>query len=128
MNQAPTIGRIVHYRQARGSNAWLPAVVTVTEETYVPGTWSKPPVVPTEHAVPTDSEHMVNLNWLATPTLAVDRDGETFAPSALPPVKDGRVHLRVLSPMGTDYVEYNVAEGEEPGCWRWPPRVDGAGA
>jgi hypothetical protein len=35
---------------------------------------------------------------------------------------DMHVHLRILAPEG-EFTEYDVPPGDEPGCWRWPPRV-----
>lgn len=105
--QALTVGLIVQYRQARGSQAWLPAIVTVTEETFVPGLWAE--LEPLELSS-------------ARSRRDADRDGEVYIPSEIPPVKPGRVHLRVLSPTCSDYAEFNVQEGAMPGTWRWPQR------
>lgn len=37
---------------------------------------------------------------------------------------DDRVHLEVLTPGAKErYQEFNVAQGDGPGQWNWPPRV-----
>lgn len=108
----PPVGTIVRYRQRRGSNAWLPAVVTVTEETYVAGTWQE--VNSTGHE---RGDFFVRENAHGRQASLGDADGEAFVPSELPPVKEGRLHLRVFSPTCSDYAEFNVRQGSEPGCW-----------
>lgn len=106
--QIPPVGAPIQYRQKRGSQAWLPAVITVTEETFVPGMWREPPV---------DDRVLVTAAAHRAPA-SPDWDGEVYYPAEIPPIKPGRVHLRIFSPTATDYVEWNVPRGEDPGHWR----------
>lgn len=105
------VGDVVRYRQRHGSQAWLPAVVTVTEESYVPGLWRPAEEVPGADRLSGDAFVRGNQRVL------IDAEGEIYVPSELPPVKEQRLHLRVLSPTCNDYAEFNVPRGVDPGCW-----------
>jgi hypothetical protein len=114
----PTIGRIVLYRQRYGLQTWLPAIVTVTEDTYKPGYFANPQTEEGRERLTHNSSPQYDL------TNTLDADGEAFVASPVPSLKDsGRVHLQVFSPLGRNYVEYNVREGTLPGQWKWPEIV-----
>ncbi|MFI9553712.1 hypothetical protein [Nonomuraea endophytica] len=60
----------------------------------------------------------------------VTADIETLDPAgvhlgAVPPLDSARhVHLWVFTPGEQGgFHEYNVPQGDEPGCWYWPPRA-----
>lgn len=128
MSDKPTVGRMVQYRQRSGSQAWLPAIVTVTEETYVAGVWADVsehnvgPVRPDHNQRYVDAEKQVYYPAEIPPVKASFKTGETLVANGAE-VMAYYVHLKVISPLGQDYPEFNVLEGGEPGDWRWPPRV-----
>jgi len=115
----PRIASVVVYRNRSGYE--LPAIVWMTEATYRHGRWTKvPPAAPAPEGSP-------RYSWNdPVPAKTPDRDGQSWESSPVPPVKPGRVHLRVLgssmssSPMPSDYIELNVAPGEKPGTYYVP--------
>lgn len=54
-----------------------------------------------------------------------DIAGDAVEQGELPALdSDTHLHLHVLTPSDRGFfVEYNVPQGEDPGCWRWPPRT-----
>lgn len=115
----PTIGRIVQYRQRYGMQTWLPAVVLVTSDTYQAGFFVNPNTEEGAARLTLNNQRMDPYSYTKT-----DSQGEVWVSSPLHPVKEGMLHLKVFSPGGQDYIEYNVSEGEEPGNWKWPEIVN----
>ena len=100
----PTIGRIVHYRQAQdsttpgiGGDYHIAAIVTMTPDEWTPG--------------------------------YRDAEGEWHDTPNSPQPKAGCVHLHLFPPPitgGTTWTEYDVKDvpyGDGPGSWSYPPRV-----
>lgn len=131
---APTLGRLVLYRSKITGDYVVPAIVTCTQESWVPGRYIDQAdlrqdfpmdrfllgsvVSPYVTAPFADSQEMAAL------PVAVDGRIWQASPVAMP--EEGRVHLHVFTPGAKgSYQEFNVAEGEGPGEWSWPPRVGG---
>lgn len=109
----PAPGRIVQYKNRSGYV--LPAVVLVTEETYVHGRYRK--VSSPSGQIVASGSDIWSLAFGPTATTRTprgDRDGQVWEPSEIPPVKPGRVHLKVFG-IGKFYDEFNVARGDGPG-------------
>jgi len=112
----PTVGRIVLYRQRYGLQTWLPAIITVTSDTYEPGYFANPKTVEGKARLTFNS----SMHQYDTAP-SVDAEGDIYIPSPIPAVKSpNHVHLQVFSPTGNNYAEYNVHEGTLPGEWKWP--------
>lgn len=120
----PTLGRTVLFTAATGNQ--YAATIVMTEDGWSPGRFVN--IIAPEQRLARYAEGNGPQRRYDGAERAdiVDVDGDRWQSSPIPQVKPGRVHLKVLSPTGDDFVEYNVpnetiVDGKPtPATWSWP--------
>jgi hypothetical protein len=101
------IGRIVVYRSRTGDYD-VPAIINCTTDSI------NEQGVEAGHVPPLSSERHVHLTVFTPGRPGMRRDADNFLVES--------EHGRSENVAGC-YQEWDIAEGDGPGCWRWPQRV-----
>lgn len=110
------LGDIVNYTTLTGNV--VTAQVVCTEFSYSPGRWENK--ISREARAEVFRGHDPSMGYDVP--RGTDVDGDIWVPTTVPPVKEGRVHLKVTAPNGNTYVEFNVPPDPEV-----PADIDTAG-
>lgn len=111
------LGDSVIYKNAYGN--LCAAIVIMTADEWVPGHWKTEEVMKPRSY---NNTHFLTDNYVSFDTSTNQEpmfEGtgifkQTWVPSTIGKPDFDRAHLKVLSPEGNDYVEYNVPFGDTP--------------